>query len=934
MLGNQSETLQISDLECGAVYELFVKQPLNGWQSELITFRTLGQAPIAPRKLDILQLVNRTLYIQLNAWYLQNVQPTSSLPLIYRRTSSTGDQSGEEFGQLQQSQHHKEQPKTDGCPIHRFLTEYRTSNAGLWKILNVQQADSSNLQPIELNMLNEKVIYTVRVTAYTVGKPFTVAEYDVRLNEQGLADYDEFLVLDGEDSITPLNINSRAMILDHTMFSIICSTLILLALGCVLLLLLVQKRRGLLMRGSNALPDKNSIYRKVINNNGDTSASASLLQSTIAYNNRSVASSIRQQPINNSLLSSNAISSSNLISNADSTYAVQAATVQAIATQAVAAALNGNYSGSPKLNNYNNQCGGSKLINSINKLNANTNGQNAPPDLPLNPPPLELSSAKRSNQINVYNQFTLAGHRNNNNNNLSKLAATKQDDEITPYATFTMSEEDVLERDEQSLMNSGDQLPPHIQELHEMHRQLSKIKQQQQQQQIKLKNANEQPMISASVVDLFKFGQSNPQQFIKQQFDKFGISRSRTTVEGNSPTSKTALRKGSNNLIYGGDNGTMNTLEKKLLEEEESDLRMFSMKISNPDYMFRYCMDGNQMIGVNNAMLKDDQSSTNHSVLTPHRTLTPPASYLNTIDRGRQSNSYKPISQLNQLNQMNELNKFNKHNQQSPSSTCNESSDTCSALYEFSCIFNKTEFNEQVQSMQNKMMQNRTQLEKQCNQMNRPSRNMINNLMISNEQHDELSDEEITSGCNQATGEHSASSDTNSDVSSTTLNDDESKSSLVKIEDDLNDCDRFAAYKLANVTANKVRSANDDDSTATIDGQSNEFKFNNNLKLNKLCNQATNHHQTNPTDAGQIGEHSFKAIQRARNRKASYTDMQTMLITEQKSSRKEENVNYKQRTKVNEMTNKCSDEKASNQKNRLKQFKNFANQGNLECALD
>ena len=967
MLGNQSETLQIVDLECGASYELFVKQPLNNWRSELITFRTQGQAPVTPRKTDVLQLANRTLSIQLSAWLQANPQslvPTSA-PLIFKHHSrmSAVDQSGEEFASQPASAALKEvKEKVNGCPIHRFMTEYRTSNAGLWKLLNVQPADPNSLQSVELALMNEKVIYTIRITAYTIGKPFAVAEYDVRLNEQGLADYDEFLVLDNED-ITPMNINSRAVALDqHTMFSIICSTLILLALGFVLLLLLIQRKR-LLMR-SSAHPDKNaSIYRKVINN-GDTTAS--LLQSTIAYN-RSVSSSIRQ-PIGNSsaaaALLSTAISSSNAITNSDSSTYVAAAA----ALQAVSSALNGaNFS--PRLSgtgNYN-QC--SKLANNIAQSGLNKqpiNGANQVPELPSVPPPPLSCASKRSNQINsVYKQSTL------NHRTLSKI--NSKDEEITPYATFTMQAEDMEPE------NAGDQLPAHIQELHEMHRQLSKFNQ--QQQQIKNSNSNYtktnsgNEAISASVVDLFKsvkFGQSNtPQQFLKKQIDKIGISRSRTVVdrepsiESCSP-SKKPLRK-SHNLIYGEDsNGStfnLDRLEKKLLEEEQNDLRMFSLKVGEPGYM-RYCMESNQMIGgqlmgnplgnnqLGNQLLAVEQH--------PHDILTPPASYLNTIDRNSQ---YKLINQLN-LNQLNEINKLsskiNQINQLSqmanqqgqinasvkelnrPDSARAESADSAcsaSALYEFSCIFNKQPYDNQMEKSSGLM--NSVQMNKLMNQQ-RPSnknknlirllnastdhvedgeergslisQNMINN-MISNEQE---ADEEVTSAAyptNDMLNADDASSQASSDEEETSSRQiSEMNSSHLEHSDNCRGSSLTANYAGGlGLTANEANK-NDDD----------------NLKSNKQRNKtASNLGRLNQGHLNSIAEPNFKAISRGRSKRPSWTDMQTLLIADQKPSggRKENGkAAPKSKVKSNEST---ADEKRHPTNQLKKQFKSSVNQGNF-----
>ena len=984
ILGNQSETLQINDLECGAFYELFVKQPLNGWQSELIHLHTLGKSPIAPRKMDILQLVNRTLYVQLNSWFLQNpaiLQLPTSLPLIVKRANLISDQSDEEFNQQQQFKDIKQQQQEKvinnlaGCPIHRFMCEYRTSNAGLWKLLNVQQANQNTLQPVELNLINEKVIYTIRITAYTIGRPITVAEYDIRLNEQGLIDYDEFLVLDNEDSITPMNINSKVMMLDqHTMFSIICSSLILLVLGFVLLILLIQRRRGLLLHGSNTHPDKN-IYRKVINNGGDTTASASLLQSTIAYN-RSVASSIRQPNSTAALLSSTAFSSSNAISNsADSNYVAQAAAVQA-----VAAALSGNCS--PRLNsaNFNNYNPCNKLVNNITKsLNANSSKQ--PPELPSIPPPPLTSTGtnKRSNAINLYKQSTLmANHRNlssnGNNNNANR------EEEITPYATFTMSAEDVLEQEQENLMESSDQLPPHIQELHEMHRQLTKIKQQQQNDQ------KQQQQISASVIDLFKFGQSKPQQFIKQQIDKMGISRSRTAVDrttsvennNNSPSSNKPLRK-SNNLIYGEDNSINNDstfnldrLEKKLLDEEQSDLRMFSVKIDDAGYMYRLCMDGNQMIGCNNSNQLDLELEQRQQHI-----LTPPASYLNTINRNeQQANNFKLINQLNELNKFNKLNqtreqfqlntpikKLNQFDAVTRAETQMATDSTCSALYEFSCIFNK-----QQPNYDNKMQDKSALINSSASKlmMNRPSKNnknlirlisnsvnefdedekdesLINNMinkkmMISDEQVvavERLSDEEeevifnhldsMLSSNNEMNIELSSDS---SQASSTILDESNriqfNKNEMKSSKDHLDNCgsrissfNAATAYNNYSAAANETNKNDDGNSKFSFNFKQPNKQSNKNFKNLNASNLAKSNYQTNLDE-------NLKAKFNSGNRKSSWTDMQTMLITDQKSSSKKEDKLTKSR--LNEFAVVADENKKIKKQ---QHFKNCVNQSNF-----
>lgn len=957
MLGNQSETLQILDLECGATYELFVKQPLNNWRSELITFRTLGQAPVTPRKMDILQVVNRTLSIQLSAWLQANPQslaPTSA-PLIFKhhnRMSAVIDQSGEEFASAQHAvtalKEANGKEKVNGCPIHRFMTEYRTSNAGLWKLLNVQPADPNTLQSVELAMLNEKVIYTVRITAFTIGKPFAVAEYDVRLNDQGLADYDEFLVLDNEDSITPVNINSRAVALDqHTMFSIICSTLILLALGFVLLLLLIQRKRLLLRSSSH--PDKNSsIYRKVINN-GDTAAS--LLQSTIAYN-RSVSSSIRQ-PISNpsaaaAALLSTAISSSSAITNSDSSTYVAAAA----ALQAVSSALNGaNFS--PRLSNSNyNQCPKLANIAAQSGLKQPLSSTNQVPELPSVPPPPLSCASKRSNQINgVYKQSTL------NHRTLSKV--NSKDEEITPYATFTMQADD-LEPEE-----AGGQLPAHIQELHDMHRQLSKYN-----QQIKCttttnsagKNSSSNyrktnsgsEAISASVVDLFKsvkFGQSTtPQQFIRKQIDKMGISRSRTVVDREpsidacSPSKP--LRK-SHNLIYGEDsNGStfnLDRLEKKLLEEEQNDLRMFSLKVGEPGYM-RYCMESNQMIGGGGGQLLAVEQH-------PHDILTPPASYLNTIDRNGQ---YKLINQLNlsQLNEINKLNnKINQINQISqlanqsmhasvkelnrPDSARAESTDSAcsaSALYEFSCIFNKPAYDNQEKSSSGGLM-NSVQMNKLTNQQRSANKNknlirlinasadygageesgsLISKNMINNEQEADGVTSAMYPTNDMRGGESDASSQASSDEEETPSR---QISEMNSSADHLDNCEAasLTAYFGGGSSGSTANEANKND--------------NDNLKSNKQRNKtAGNLGRLNQGNLNSIAEPNFKAISRGRSKRPSWTDMQTMLIADQKPARKEDGKSAR-KARPNEL-----DEKSSAKGQLKKQFKCSVNQGNFRIS--
>lgn len=897
----------------------------------MITFRTLGSAPITPRKTEILQLVNRTLYIQLNSWFIQNplptLSPSNSLSLIFKRNNLLSDQSDEE------EQNHKNQPKPDGCPIHRFLCEYRTSNTGLWKLINVQQADSS-LQPIELNMLNEKVIYTIRITAYTIGKPFTVAEYDIKLNEQGLADYDEFLLLDNEDNMTP--INSRVMLDQHTMFSIICSTLILLALGFVLLLLLIQRRRGLLRANVNL--DK-SIYRKVINNGDNTSAS--FLQSTIAYN-RSINSGINyNRPINNFLtnngttsatlqnnllqstaIGSNAIANTNNINNADSNYVATAAALAAVAS--VNSSLNGVNSCSPRTtaNNYN-QC--SKMVN--NNLLSNTlNKPSKKPPLPSLPPPPILSSAsKRSNQL--YKQSTLvASHRNlsnigNNSNKLANSNLNKQEEEITPYATFTMSAEDALEQQEENLLNAADQLPAHIKELHEMHRQLSKIKhQQEQQQQIKMKNnLNDQSqLVSASVVDLFKFGQSTPQQFIKQQInEKLGLIRSRTTVDKtiDSSPSKKQLRN-SNNLIYRTEDDSINSLEKKLLDEE-NDLRMFSIKCGESNYV-RYCMDGNigNISNLNNQMINNqldvDEQQTN--------ILTPPVYYLNTIDRNNQN-----LKLINKLNQLNQMNASIKELNQLDANRADSSADTCSALYEFSCIFNKKNHNELNQNkLQNLSSKDKKNMIRLGTNMidNFENKNLIlkmGNSMMNKEK--EFSDEEIMEknmNNERMQNTNEQTSDENSDLNQSLENlkiKPTSKYEMNSNDENEDDLNNFSNSSLTTSTYNCNLNYSTNETSEII--QNEEFttdtenlKFN--KKGNKRSNKQTNKFKSNPTNESMTDQQpNVKAISRLRSRKPSYSDMQTMLISEQKTSQAK-------------LRDKFGDEKSNH---RLKQFKGY-NQGN------
>ena len=118
-----------------------------------------------------------------------------------------------------------------GCPITKLIIEYRSSNHN-WKMISSPNFPQNN-EPILVQNLFSKTLYSIRVTAHTKGSPSTMAEYDVRLVED-------------DKDLHGINSSSHKGLIVDTMTVIsFLSSLIVLIAGCFAMVCLIVYKKNI-----------------------------------------------------------------------------------------------------------------------------------------------------------------------------------------------------------------------------------------------------------------------------------------------------------------------------------------------------------------------------------------------------------------------------------------------------------------------------------------------------------------------------------------------------------------------------------------------------------------------------------------------------------------------------------------------------------------
>lgn len=119
-----------------------------------------------------------------------------------------------------------------GCPIGKLTVEYRSSMQYSWKLLSSRPLADSVDELLEIANLTPRSIYSVRMTAHSeTGATSTMAEYEVRV---GLEDEDAVYFGDGL---------RRAFIVDTTTIVSLASSCVVLVAGCIAVACLIAYKR-------------------------------------------------------------------------------------------------------------------------------------------------------------------------------------------------------------------------------------------------------------------------------------------------------------------------------------------------------------------------------------------------------------------------------------------------------------------------------------------------------------------------------------------------------------------------------------------------------------------------------------------------------------------------------------------------------------------
>lgn len=530
---SRNHSIKLDELQCGAVYELFVRQPTHGWQSERIRFRTQGKAPVAPLKSQVLRSLNGTIYVHPTAWLAtesQPIAPTSSRQVgseTVIASSRLGLSSFEKESEAENVSYesntfapvvnltldidHHSLMSDVQCPIRRLVVEYRPASSGLWKLLFAQPI-SPDSSPLPLPLNSDRATCSIRMTAYTVGRPYTMAEYEIRYGD--ISDSSAEL---NDGLLTTSSTSEHRLLMDGgALLSLLCSILLLL-MGVLLFayLLLLRRRQSLVRKelteyctgGTAARMDGNAFLSVAPKYGSAVAAAASLanrlvVEQKLLESKRPPPPSIKPPPPPTSgggLSSSSVTSGSAMTVNANNLSAAFSAT--AVGSRTLA---------SYSMNK------GKPVVPSVGQI-----------------------------QLCVDNGGSIRMR-----SNLTRAAAIDLYDEITPYATFTLSPEEAQQQQKES-NDETNALPEHVQQLHDLHRQLAKL-------------------------------QKNPITPNASSTRSNGGGRMMSISKGNS---------GSKPSLNVSQKGTLSKPYDRTLDM--NDFRTFSVQIGEPPYTFR-CMDGNQ----------------------------------------------------------------------------------------------------------------------------------------------------------------------------------------------------------------------------------------------------------------------------------------------------------------------------------------------------
>ncbi|GIY08903.1 down syndrome cell adhesion molecule-like protein 1 homolog, partial [Caerostris extrusa] len=188
-------TYTLQNLQCGTKYYIYVAavgKNGEGEPSEVVTAKTEGNAPVAPRKDSFITSNSTSLIIQLKAW------------------------------------------EDGGCGIKSFVVRYKRLHTTEWKI--AASSISQQQEKVIIRDLSPGTWYSIRVTAHNVAGS-TVAEYEVATLTLDGSTVAPILLLESRESI---NIWEDVNIIVPIVAAVIALTVVIGVAVCVC----VKKRHG------------------------------------------------------------------------------------------------------------------------------------------------------------------------------------------------------------------------------------------------------------------------------------------------------------------------------------------------------------------------------------------------------------------------------------------------------------------------------------------------------------------------------------------------------------------------------------------------------------------------------------------------------------------------------------------------------------------
>ena len=264
-----NQTVILDDLLCGSSYLLYVVELQSGSRSETVTFRTQGTGESCPCiALYCLALPSITLHCHHDEW-LQGTCLLTLVPLLVFVTPAPVAPRKDQVIKVVNESCILIYPFSwdhpVGCPITKLTIEYRASSQHLWTLVS-SQAPSDEV--IELSGLQPKSLYSVRMTAHTKGSPSTMAEYEARV---GLPE-DNLFFSASSHSRGVFSIDSSTLIS-------LTSSLFVLAVGFVAVASLVLYKRKL---NKSLLDKKHSHHHHHLRKPSATSAASSTIHTEVS----------------------------------------------------------------------------------------------------------------------------------------------------------------------------------------------------------------------------------------------------------------------------------------------------------------------------------------------------------------------------------------------------------------------------------------------------------------------------------------------------------------------------------------------------------------------------------------------------------------------------------------------------------------------------